>query len=303
MNVRRLEKWLPEIDDRRWITREGKPVMFVIWQYRGYVKLYPFWDHWLLNSWYESWNWGQRWRYMMYWWPISTGIRLGNSKLRNNNAEWESDWASANPTYTNVSAKISFQINNVRSRMKLVISGATTFKPEGNNHTGVKNPYHELSTYQRCWNEAPQSAFTNRDGQQLQAHQGTIIKLDSGNGDDLSEISWIHAIGRIHKADSTVSPQWPAHLEMNREAQREHSWQPDLTRYAPAKWLEVNKRNGVNRTPEGGWTKHSHCSEVEFEVEDIGTSDTKDDRSRKQKVCRQRASRTNVCVESRRDYD
>jgi hypothetical protein len=53
------------------------------------------------------------------------------------------------------------------SRMRLAFGGATTFKervitvPESrtltanNNHTGVNNPYRELSTYRKCWNKAP----------------------------------------------------------------------------------------------------------------------------------------------------
>jgi len=78
----------------------------------------------------------------------------------------------------------------------------------------------------------------------------------------------------------------------------------------------------VNRIPECGWTKHSCCSEVE--IEDIGTSPTrvsqqaeqvrvvtgqratrKDDRSRREivLVCRRSESRTELRVESPRDYD
>jgi len=41
---------VPEIDDRRWIKRDRQSVVLVIWWYRGYVKLYPFWHHWLLSS-------------------------------------------------------------------------------------------------------------------------------------------------------------------------------------------------------------------------------------------------------------
>jgi hypothetical protein len=85
--------------------------------------------------------------------------------------------------------------------------------------------------------------------------------------------------------------------------------------------MELNKRSEVNRTPECGWTKHSRCSEVEIEIEDIGTSHTtvsqlaeqvtgqratrKDDRSRREivLVCRRIKSRTELRVESRRDYD
>jgi len=86
--------------------------------------------------------------------------------------------------------------------------------------------------------------------------------------------------------------------------------------------MEVNKRSEVNRTPECGWTKHSCCSEVE--IEDIGTSHTtvsqqaeqvrvvtglratrKDDRSRREivLVCRPSESRTELRVESRREYN
>ena len=94
--------------------------------------------------------------------------------------------------------------------------------------------------------------------------RGTIVKLDSGNGDDLSKISWIHPIAWIHKAGySAVSPKRPAHLERNREAHLEQSSQPYLMRYAPERRMEVNKRSEVNRIPECGWTKHSCCSEVE----------------------------------------
>ena len=67
--------------------------------------------------------------------------------------------------------------------------------------------------------------------------------------------------------------------------------------------MEVNKRSEVNRTPECGWTKHSHCSEVEIEIEDIATSHTKDDQSRKEIVCRRSESRAELRVESRTDYD
>jgi len=88
--------------------------------------------------------------------------------------------------------------------------------------------------------------------------------------------------------------------------------------------MEVDKRSEVNRTPECGWTKHSRCSEVEIEIEDVGTSHTtvsqhveqvravtgqratrKDDRSRRKivLVCRRSESRTELRVESRRDYD
>ena len=84
--------------------------------------------------------------------------------------------------------------------------------------------------------------------------------------------------------------------------------------------MEVNKPSDVNRIPECGWTKHSCCSEVE--IEDIGTSHTtvsqqaeqvrivtgqratqKDDRSRREIVCRRSKSRTELRVESHRDYD
>jgi len=57
------DRW-PEMNQER--ERERQSVVFVIWRYRGYVKLYTFWDHWLLSSWYESCNWAQRCRYMMY---------------------------------------------------------------------------------------------------------------------------------------------------------------------------------------------------------------------------------------------
>jgi len=88
--------------------------------------------------------------------------------------------------------------------------------------------------------------------------------------------------------------------------------------------MEVNKRSEVNRTPECGWTKHSRCSEVEIEIEDIGTSHTtvsqqaeqvrvvtgqratrKDYRSRREivLVCRRSESRTKLRVESQRDYN
>jgi len=127
--------------------------------------------------------------------------------------------------------------------MRLVIGGGTTFKREGNNHTGVKNPYRELSTYRMCWHEAAPSAFTNRDGQQLQAHQGTIVKLNSGNGDDLSKISWIHRIVWIHKVGSAVSPQRPAHLEMNREAHMKQSRQA----FRKKKW-QAHPRQASERT-------------------------------------------------------
>jgi len=84
--------------------------------------------------------------------------------------------------------------------------------------------------------------------------------------------------------------------------------------------MEVNKRSEVNRIPKCGWTKHSCCSEVESE--DIGTSHTtvsqlaeqvrvvtrqratrKDDRRRREIVCRRSECRTELRVESHRDYD
>jgi hypothetical protein len=56
-----------------------------------------------------------------------------------------------------------------------------------------------------------------------QRTSGTIVKLDSGNGDDLTEISQIHTIAQIHMAISAISPPRPAHLEMNQEAHLERS--------------------------------------------------------------------------------
>jgi len=72
MNFRSLVKWLLEIDDRRLMTGDRQSVVFVIWRYRGFVKLYTFWDYWLQSSWYKSCNRAQLCRYMMYRWHGST---------------------------------------------------------------------------------------------------------------------------------------------------------------------------------------------------------------------------------------
>ena len=74
--------------------------------------------------------------------------------------------------------------------------------------------------------------------------------------------------------------------------------------------MEVTTRSEVNRTPECGWMKHSCCSEMEIEIEDIGMSHTtvsqqaeqvrvvtgqratqKDDQSQRGIVCRQSETR------------
>ena len=176
--------------------------------------------------------------------------------------------------------------------------------------------------------------------------RGTIVKLDSGNGDNHSEMSWIHAIVQIHKAGCAVSPQWPAQLETNRETHLKQSQQAYLTKkwqahqrkagkctprsgtissphirwtssvHATAlkRWMEVNKWSGVNRIPGCRWIKNYYRSDVE--IEDIVTSHTtvcqqaeqvrvvtgqratqKDDRSRREIVCRRRESRTELRVE------
>ena len=57
---------------------------------------------------------------------------------------------------------------------------------------------------------------------------------------------------------------------------------------APVRWIEVIKRGEVNRIPDGGWTKHGRCCEVE--IEDIGTPHT---------TVSQRAEQVRVVTEQR----
>ena len=150
--------------------------------------------------------------------------------------EWDLDSASTIPTCTDATAKINLRINTesslmtnvygtVRRHMRLVDGRATTFKKEGNDRTGIKNN----STTN---NQHPGSARTKHrelhcpieTASSSQRTRGTIVKLDSGHGDDLSAIWWIHKAGH-----SAVSTQRQAFHEMYREAHLKHSRQAYLT--------------------------------------------------------------------------
>jgi hypothetical protein len=121
---------------------------------------------------------------------------------------------------------------------------------------------------------------------------------------------------------STPKESQRAHSAIGNDKFTEHTTDDKCTCKCTGEMMEVNKRSEVNRIPECGWTKHSRCSEVDIEIEDIGTSHTtvsqqaeqvrvvtgqratqKDDRSRREIVCRRSKSRTELRVESRRDYD
>ena len=123
--------------------------------------------------------------------------------------------------------------------MRLVDGGATTFKKEGNDRTGIKNnstANNQHTGSARTKHREVHSPIETASS--FQRTRGTIVKLDSGNGDDLSEISWIHKAGY-----SAVSPQRPAYHEIYREAHLKQSRQAYLTK----KW-QAHQRTASERT-------------------------------------------------------
>jgi len=129
---------------------------------------------------------------------------------------------SRRPRDTRLETAIDFQINTEsslanrygtrQSRTRLVVGRATTFKKRGitvpesrtlprtmtgpESRTPTANYQHTRSagTKHREVHSPIETASSSK------RTRGTIVKLDSGNGDDLSKISWIHPIAWIHKA-------------------------------------------------------------------------------------------------------
>lgn len=167
INVSRLLKWLREINDRRGLTGL---VVLVIWWYRGYVKVYTFQDHLIFNLWYERCNWAQLSSYTRY---LQHGFTESNRK---HCSVIQNQAVNASVTMLNVIlTKFTNRYGTKQSCMRLVVSRGITFKNRwitiqesrtltaNHDQTWVMNPYREQTTYQKRWNNALWSAFTDWD--------------------------------------------------------------------------------------------------------------------------------------------
>jgi len=100
----------------------------------------------------------------------------------------------------NTESSLTNRYGTQQSCMRLVVGRATTFKKRGitipESRTPTANYQHTGSagTKHREVHSPIETASSSK------RTRGTIDKLDSGNGDDLSKISWIHPIAWIHKA-------------------------------------------------------------------------------------------------------
>jgi len=99
-----------------------------------------------------------------------------------------------------IPTKFTNRYGTQQSCMRLVVGRATTFKKRGITILESRTP---TANYQHTGSAGTKHGEVHspiETASSSKCTRGTIVKLDSGNGDELSKILWIHPIAWIHKA-------------------------------------------------------------------------------------------------------